>query len=237
MRVLRAGFGLLLLLILGAVALQWPCRTRLVANRQPATQTLSFYAKGLAFLYRDSQYRLLAGEITRGLRADPEKVMAILQWTNQQVRHAPEGWPVVDDHILNIIIRGHGTDDQMADVFSTLCTYAGVPAFWLLFHSATSGKILVLSFVHLEGQWAVFDVANGRPFRDRSGRFASLPQLKKDPGLLTPAEELYHPGRSYADFFERMEPLEIPRILRAQRQMPWPRFWYETHRRVTGRGV
>ena len=58
------------------------------------------------------------------------RVLAVFDWTARRIQPTPEGWPVVDDHILNIIIRGYGMTDQRADVFATLTTYAGVPAFW-----------------------------------------------------------------------------------------------------------
>ncbi len=141
-----------------------PLSTRQGINYQVAVRSIPAYAKTLGFLYRHFEYQRLAGEITRGKRSPQERVLAVFDWTTQNIHSVPEGFPVVDDHVLHIIIRGYGTDDQKADVFTTLSTYAGVPAFWQ-WTKQPSGAVLVVSFARIGQEWVVFDVAKGIAFR------------------------------------------------------------------------
>ena len=112
---------------LGFAAL--PATTRQGLNFEVSARRTPLYIKAMEFLVRDHEYRRLADEITAGATTDEQRALALFGWTRTHIRPRPGGWPVVDDHILNIIIRGYGEDDQMADVFTTLTTYAGVPAF------------------------------------------------------------------------------------------------------------
>ena len=168
--------------------------------------------------------------------------MAVFEWTVRNIRRTPDGWPVDDDHILHIMIRRHGLDDQMADVFSTLSTYAGVPAFWKIFEHPESGDKLVLSFANVDGAWAVFDVARGLVFRDEQGDFADTAELAADPELVRVATGLLSQGDvDYVPYFQsgedlrRVTPPVAPRPLRAELQMPWPRLRHEVTQRLTRR--
>ena len=91
---------------------------------------MPLYAKGIQFLARHYEYARLAREITKNAKTDKEKVLRIFDWTHENIKRVSRGMPVVDDHVLNIIIRGYGTNDQFQDVFTTLCAYNGIPAFW-----------------------------------------------------------------------------------------------------------
>lgn len=226
----RAG-GVLLLVCLGVGAL-WilslaRVTTRQAVNYQLSVKDIPLYAKVVAFLHRHVEYDLLAKEITRGLRSEPERVRAIFEWTRAHIRPTPKEWPIVDDHVLNIIVRGHGMGDQMADVFTTLATYAGIPAFW------RQGQV-VLSFARVDDRWAVFDVANGLVFADAQGRLLEIGELTADPMLIDAvAGRLTAEGKPYAeDVAERLQAFDVPDVLRAQRQMPWPRLAFEAHRAV-----
>jgi len=120
--------GVTLLLLAGAVGISTSTvTTRQGKDFQVSTREIPVYVKVLDFLHRHYKYEALAKQITRGLSTDQERVLTAFDWTSRNIRQTPEGWPVVDDHILNIIILGQGLDDQMADVFTTLSTYAGVP--------------------------------------------------------------------------------------------------------------
>lgn len=206
-----------------------PVTTRQGVDAQLRTSTLPLYVKALDFLHRHAHYRLLAGAITQDLHSDRERVLAIFEWTRRTIRQTPWDWPVVDDHVLHIVIRGHGTADQMADVFTTLATYAGLPAFW------RQGP-LVLSFVRVDGRWAVFDVANGLAFTDPSGAFIRAEELLREPTLAQAvAGPLAPSGRPYGWYVERLAPFTVPEPLRAELQMPWPRFLFELRRLWLGR--
>ena len=201
-----------------------PVRTRQRVNFQPAVREIPLYAKALAFLHRHVEYALLAREITAGLRTEPERVRAIFQWTQEHIRPTPTDWPVVDDHVLHIIIRGHGAADQQADVFTTLARYAGLPAFW------RQGRV-VFSFVRVEGRWAMFDVANGILFTDEAGRFLDAEELLKDPERVQAIAGSRAPGEvPYRWHVERLGAFRVPEVLRAEQQMPWPRLVVELRR-------
>jgi hypothetical protein len=226
----RRGIQVLVVAGLGAGVL-WglatvKATTRQGVNFQVSTRQVPLSVKAIDFLHRHAHYRLLAEEITRGLRADQERVLAVFEWTRQHIRHTPTGWPVVDDHVLDIIIRGHGLDDQMADVFTTLTAYAGVPAFW-------QQGLVVLSFVQVDGRWAMFDVGNGLVFADAQGRLIEAEALLADRSLVDRvAGSLAPGGREYWWYVDRLRPFQIPTVRRAQLQMPWPRLWYEARRAI-----
>ena len=198
--------------------------TRQGVNFQVSEKQMPLYAKAIAFLHRDIQYRLLAREITAGVRGEPERVRAIFMWTRTHIQPTPKEWTVVDDHVLNIIIRGHGLGDQMADVFTTLTTYAGMPGFW------RPGPV-VFSFVRVEGRWAVFDVANGVSFTDGSGQFLDAEELLRHPEH---AQAIAGPGTPggvpYRWHVERLGAFQVPEVLRAEQQMPWHRLVFEVRR-------
>ena len=224
-------------MVVGALGISTaPATTRQGVNYAVSNRTLPSYVKLWDFLDRHFHYALLAKQITQGLRSDEERALAIFKWTRAHIRPTPPDWAVVDDHILHIVIRGHGLDDQMADVFTTLSTYTGVPAFWNRVRLDGPTRGLVLSFARLDGRWAVFDVANGFVFRDAQGHLASVEELAANPQLIAfTVRDLEPGGRPYPDYLAACVPLEVATPLRAELQMPWPRFWYEIRQGLKSR--
>jgi hypothetical protein len=205
-----------------------PVTTRQGVNFDVTEHRLPLYLKSLEFVERSGQYAQIAGEVTAGASSEAERVERLFAWTRRHVRQTPDGWPIVDDHILNIIIRGHGMNDQQADVFTTLCSYAGVPAFWTRVPPVPSGPHLLLSFARVDGRWRVFDVANGVVFRTRGGQLAALAEVAADPRLIpAPARALTLDGIPYSDLMARAAMPSVPHPLRAELQMPLPRLWHE----------
>lgn len=192
-----AGFLLLLL--------AFPATTRQGVDFQVTERRIPWAIKGADFLVRDYEYRRLAAAVTRGLSDEEAKAEALLRWTCAQILPTPHGWPVVDDHIRHIIIRGYGEEDQRADVFTTLTTYAGVPAFWRGMRGGPKAGHWIVSFVKINGRWTAWDVAGGTAFRDAEGNLMSVQQLGWD----------------------RFTP---PRVLRAEKQMPVRRIFFELER-------
>ena len=223
-RLVIAGVAILALV----AALHLPATTKQGVNFQVSTYRIPLYVKVIDFLYRDAKYKLLAREATRGCSTDEEKVLAAFAWTRANIRPTPGGWPAVDDHILHIIIRGYGLEDQMADVFTTLTTYAGVPGFWKPLRVPDASGVLILAFAKIGDRWAVFDVSRGLMFRDRQGRFLDARALAADPKLvfLTPKVPSIR-GTPYAKFVERLDPFTVPPVLRAEQQMPISRLALE----------
>ena len=207
--------------------------TRQGVNFEVSTHRLPLYRKALEFVDRAAQYRQIASEITRGATSDRERAIRVFDWTIKHIRPTPAGWPVVDDHILHIIIRGHGLNDQRSDVFAMLATSAGLPAFWQKVRGPGTGDGLILTFVRVDGRWAVADVANGFLFRNRGGDLATAEELAADPSLLPgEAGALVTGATPYNRMFAGLRTPPIPRTLRAERQLPWPRLWYEIRRAI-----
>ncbi|MBI3087398.1 MAG: transglutaminase domain-containing protein [Candidatus Omnitrophica bacterium] len=225
-RLLVIGLAVLVLPTAVYGVLQLPAATKQGVNFQVSTHTLPLYAKLLAFLHRDQQYRLAARDITQGLRTDRERAAAVLAWVHDHVRQTPEGWPVIDDHILHIMIRGHGLADQRADVFATLSAYAGVPAFWRVFMFPDGGR-LVVPFVRLDGRWVIVDAAHDAMLTDARGE----PVAVGDPGMREALTAALGPHGAAAARHLAERGLMVPRPLRAELQMPWPRVAHEARRR------
>lgn len=229
---LVAGVGAAILWGMSATA-----TTRHGVDFQVSTKRIPLYVKALDFFHRHEQYRLLAEQIVKGVPGDQQRVLAVFRWTREHIPATPTGWPVVDDHVLHIIIRGHGMDDQMADVFTTLSTYAGVPAFWRPLQPSDGGLILTVSFAKVDGAWRVFDVAHNLIFADAQGRLVDIETLISDPALTDAIAGPVRPaGVPYSRYLQAAQPFTIPDVLRAQRQMPWPRLKYEVGRMMRGKG-
>ena len=213
-----------------AVALV-PTQTRQGVDYTVSTYSLPLYAKALDFLQRDSSYARLVSQIVSKDAPPESRALTIFEWTRKNIRDTPAGFPVVDDHISHIIIRGYGDDDQKADVFTTLATYAGVPAYWI--RIGAMRPFLVLSLVWLDRHWRVFDVQNGIVFRDRRGALVSVEDLIAAPGVITSAAaNREYASRPYASYFEAFHPEPAPDLLRAEMQMLWPRTLYRMQRLI-----
>lgn len=202
--------------------------TRQGVNWEVSTHRVPLYLKATDFINRSAQYRQLAREIAGGADSDEARTLATFAWTRRNIRPVPDGFPVVDDHILNIITRGYGTGDQQADVFATLTAYAGVPAFWQWVPLAPPGARLTLSFARVDSGWRVFDVGNDVIFRTSSNQLATLGDLNGHPELVPAAvRDLQIHGVSYGSIVTGAQMPPVPEPLRAELQMPMARAWYE----------
>lgn len=207
--------------------------TRQVTTRQGVNHTVTehrvpLYVKATDFVNRSVQYEQIATRVAGDLPSAESRVLAIFEWTCRNIRPTPEGLPVVDDHILNIITRGYGQPDQQADVFATLATYAGVPAFWETLRLRESRGSLILAFARVGGRWRVFDVAAGLAFRNRDNELATLEEIRQAPDAVPAARRDLMIGTiSYGERLKRAAMPEVPDPLRAELQMPGARLWHE----------
>lgn len=235
---MRRAWWVVISTLVGMALLSWFVFTMEVSTKQGVnfrvvTKNVPLYVKVLDFVHRHLKYVELAEEITQGLTTERERVLAVFEWTHRNIRQPPPDWPIVDDHILNIIIRGYGIPDQMADVFTTLATYAGVPAFWGKVDSPDSPESLFLSFAKVDGKWVVFDVANGFVFKDVEGELASIDELRANLSLVDrTVGRFQYKGLPYRSYLEGLGPLTPPAVLRAEKQMPWPRLIFELRRMI-----
>src|SRR3989338_5498954 len=138
-------------------------------NYEVRTLKIPLYLKILDFYDRHFNYGYLADSIVKGIKNPEEKAVRIFEWTYANIHRTPIGMPVVDDHVWHIIVRGYGNDDQFADVFSTLCNYAGLDALFLEVFRKDEKEAIVLSFVKIGNKWLVFDPYNGVYFVDAAG--------------------------------------------------------------------
>ncbi len=218
--------------LLGGLA-AFPVSTRQAVDYEVKELRLPLGVKTSEFLLRDYWYRRMAREITQEARGDEARLNALLAWTREHIRRTPAGWPVVDDHILHTILRGYGEEDQRADVFTTLSSYAGIPSFWSVIKLGDAkGKRLVLSFCLLEGRWTVWDVARGIVFRNEKASMVSVSDLVADQRLVSMnVAGLKHQGRPYGEYLSEGLPyFFVPEFRRPQKQMLWPRVLFEFKR-------
>ncbi|MDD5439155.1 MAG: hypothetical protein PHS37_03115 [Candidatus Omnitrophica bacterium] len=156
------GIRIFLSIVIVAVliaAFNLPCATRQGINGVVRETKIPLYAKVAAFVARDHEYKQLTAEIIRGKDPGEDAVNAVFDWTVEHIKRPPAGFDIYDDHVWNIIIRQYGQADQMADVFTTLSSYAGYPAFFALSDGfRPAGRRYVLSFVHYGGKWHAYDL-------------------------------------------------------------------------------
>lgn len=206
------GISALMSLVIVVAALGAPASTRRGVGHVVTTREVPLYLKSLDFVDRDLNYRALARSITAGSATDEARTVAVFLWTRDNIRDVPDWVPLVDDHVWHIIVRGQGTNDQTADVFTTLVVYAGVPAYWVFNRSGRGPR--VVSLAKIDGAWRVFDVHGGRIFRGPAGALMTVDEVMQMGifGVAIPPP---------------------PSLLRAELQMLGPRLLFEA-RRVSG---
>lgn len=221
-------FFSLTLLIGIFILLNLPVTTRQGTNYQWYSIKIPLYLKVLDFFDRNYNYAQLAKRIIKGARTEEEKVLKVFTWTHENIRKIPPGFPIVDDHVWNIIIRGYGAYDQSADVFTTLCNYIGVNAFFALVSPLQGEGRIPLSLVKLNGKWTVFDSHYGVYFKDKNGDFADIEALKSNSWTIEQIDKSRkEPLINYANYFLHLPTPEDIRFSRANTQSPFNRLLYE----------
>ena len=112
--IVAAGIGMTVI-----ATANWPVTTRWGVNYHWTSAKIPLYEKVVNFLSRDRQTRRIAHEIVRGAATDDERLVKIFAWVQEHVQPVPDGFPVVDDHPLNILIRGYGAGDQRTEACMT----------------------------------------------------------------------------------------------------------------------
>jgi len=134
------------------VAANFPVTTRQGIDYAVSARKIPLYIKLMQFFERDYYYRSLAKDITLHSANQKDKALKLFVWTARNIHRQPENFPVVDDHIMNIIIRGYGTADQSADVFTTLCEYSAMPGCFLTMRSPDGKEFLTASIISINGK-------------------------------------------------------------------------------------
>jgi hypothetical protein len=198
--------------------------TRQGVNFKVQSYTMPLYIKIFEFIDRDFHYKRIVKAATDGKISEKDRVLAIFRWCVENIKHQPAGLPVIDDHPLNIIIRGYGVEDQFEDVFTILCTYNGIEAFYERFQ-IDPGNSYSISFTKIDGKWYAFSVYAGA-YPSRNGELVPIGEVAKDPDLLRGISSNM-PGFRVDTFLEGIKSMEFKATsLRVKGQNPMGRLMY-----------
>ena len=216
--------------VLLIAAALWPVTTRYGINYRWSSRRITLFEKAVHFISRDLQTRRLVAELTRGVERGEPTLIRLFEWTVANVHSTPEGFPVVDDHPLHILLRGYGAEDQRTEAFALLASYAGFPATAVTLRVPGRDAGLIVAAVRAGPRTLIFDVNHGVIFRNEAGRLADLVELSRNPlAVRRAAGNLMVGGVPYARFFEGVD-RQIPTFERMEGQKPWPRLRQEvTH--------
>ncbi len=207
----------------------WPTTRFVGVNFVVTQQSLPLWVKAMEFVDRDRNMAQTAHAVLGEIDGDEVKTTAALTWTRANVRNAPPGLPIVDDHIWHVLIRGYGQSDQQADVFTTLLAYAGVPAYWSLIGNPP--EEIPISYVRIRDRWRVYDVHRGLVFHNASGDLATPEEIAANHELIrAAAATVVDDTEGYLRRFNGYQAPVAPDVLRADLQMPGRRLWYEIRR-------
>jgi transglutaminase-like putative cysteine protease len=230
----RAVLLTLIAVAVSQVVWHWPVHTRQGVNFEVTRHPLPLALKLFGFLSRDLEFRQLASRLTRGIRDDETKVLRLYEWVRAHVvAGTPPGLSVVDDHVWNIIVRGYGEPDQLADALATLCAYAGIPAELAMLGPPDGRVIHAVAMVKLDGRWCPLDPFYGIVMRYPDGPLMSREELLADPTLLRDAARgLTVEGMEYAHLYAWLPQIRAGAELRPYRHMPLWRTWYQARHAV-----
>ncbi len=189
---------------------------------------IPLYLKTLDFFDRYYNYRELVKRIVQGTNNDEEKVMRIFSWTHNNIRKAPKGLPIVDDHVWHIIVRGYGVNDQFQDVFTALCNIAGLDAFFSQVYTEDRSGVIILSFVKIQEKWYAFDAYRGVYFKDKQGRFTDIGS--KNEWLIATLDG--QPDINYTPYLKNLPTIKDIGLNRSNLQSPLRRLFYEVKKRI-----
>ena len=200
--------------------------TRQGINYKWHTIRIPLYLKILDFFDRHYNYKELVKRIVKDAKTEKEQAMKIFGWTHKNIRRIPERFPIIDDHVWYTIVRGYGVRDQSCDVFTTLCNYVGIDAFFKWVYKADRSERIPFSFVKIEGNWSVFDPFYGAYFKNKNGEIADIEELKA--GYTWFIETIdARPNVDYAAYFDNLPTIKDIGLTRANVQTPMKRLLFE----------
>jgi hypothetical protein len=207
--------------------------TRQGINHETRELKIPLYLKLSNFLDRHWNYQWLVERIVDRQTDETQKVETIFLWTIKHIIAQPPQLPVVDDHVWHIIVRGYGTEDQVNDVFATLCNYAGIKAI-IVFSKAPEGKkqpYISLSAVYLDGAWRLCDVSVGIKFINNRNKWATVAEVLTGEGkaMYYGASPTGNVLLDYPSYLQTLRNFDFDRLYRINRssiQNPFARFLY-----------
>ena len=188
---------------------------------------IPLYIKIFEFIDRDYQYKVLLKEIIKGCKDDEGKILAIFNWTHENIKqNIPENYPIVDDHVWHIIVKGYGVNDQLSDVFTTLCNYAGTSAFYTWVYSDDKKSALPLAVVEINDRWFIFYPYRGAYFENRRGELADIEDIKANDWVVVENND-EGPTINYADYFGNLSMPKEHNLTKGSIQSPINRLIFE----------
>lgn len=226
-KILVVGSAIVISLVLLMGFVNLTVTTRQCINYDCRTIRMPLYLKTLDFYDRHFNYKFLVQGIVRGARSEEERALHLFSWTCANIRQRPQSLPVIDDHVWHIIIRGYGVRDQYQDVFTALCNYARVEAYYTNISSKKESKKIPLSFVRIADKWCVFDVSCGVYFKNRAGALADINEIKSGDWVLCRINSDNEVDVDYRDFIDNFPSSIKIRLRRANIQSPINRLLFE----------
>lgn len=209
----------------------WPLGYRVGVGGVLSEKKIPFYAKACGYLYRDWMYKDIVRDLAIDKKDDNDKILAILRWTRENIRSGiPKGLKVVDDHPLNIIIRQYGSGDQLNDVFTILCSYAGMKAGIVKCYNPEKTRFVYISLVRSNSRWLIFDVAGNKYFLNKDGAIASVDDYSKGDLVMPEKDAAY-----YNEFLPGLKDVDVLNMTRADEQMPLRRIPAEFRKILKGK--
>lgn len=195
---------------------------------------LPLYLKVLDFFDRHYNYKNLMNKIVYKTDDQRVKALKILTWTCANIRKIPQGFPVIDDHVWNIVIRGYGTAEQACDCFATLCNYAGMNSFWGWVYPQGGGRAEPFCFAKINNRWCLFDPQRGAYFENTKGDFSCVEEIIQGQYSVI---NLYAQNGAYFDYslyFNNLPQVEKSGLSRPSIQSPLNRLMFECKKRLKG---
>lgn len=221
-----------LILVSGIYILNIKVTTQQGINYQWQTIEIPLYLKTLDFFDRHYNYKWTLKRIMGDSKTEEEMVLKIFKWTHEIIKKTPDGYPVIDDHVWHIIVRGYGQDDQSSDVFTTLCNYADVDAFFNWVYTESRDSRIPLSFVRVNEKWYVFDPYRGVYFKSKNGGLASIEDITRGDWVEEYINRLNKFDVNYAIYLKNLSPIIEAGLKRANIQSPINRLRYEIKKLV-----
>lgn len=224
---------IIVLIIVGLLLfiLNIPLSSRKGIDYKWQTIKIPLYLKILDFFDRHFNYCQLTKSIVKGCRSDEEMALAIFRWTYNNIKRVPEGFPVIDDHVWHIIVRGYGTSDQACYVFSTICNYAGIRSFYSKMRTKDGNNEKILSFVNLGRNWSIFDPYSGVYFRNKEGALASIEDLKNNKWIMENISDI-DLIPDYSKYFDNLNEIKDFNLDRSNIQSPLNRIKFFLRRKT-----
>ena len=217
----------IVLILTGAVIWNYPVTYHIGINGIAHEKKIPIYAKLCGFLYRDWMYKDIVFDATRDSKdKEIEKVLGILRWTTENIKGSiPPGLKAMDDHPLNIIIRQYAAREQIDDIFTILCSYAGFRSGTKKCYTSDKTRHIILSFVKVSGRWLIFDASRNRYFLNRENKIGSVEDYLRGDLILPDKEK-----EEYKEFLDDLKNIDFSSFTRPEEQMPIRRVMIEVER-------